>query len=147
MIRRQHELNDLCRRNTQQAQVRQKFYWYENINPNNASSEDWCIPRDMHDADYLIVDPACELNERGMRDKNDGIDVVDNCDLPLHPELIERVKLDNETLSYVEEDGECPEKTEVEKGVQPDFPSPWKHARAREEKTRSNTTRIARILS
>ena len=182
VIRRQHELNDFCRRNTQQAQIRQKrrfdkrtadskadsvgdynwvfqgvvppkrtkklpkkwrgpfqitevhhgghFYWsrtgraahYENINPHNASLEDWCIPRDMHDADYLIVDPACEVNERGMRDKNDGNEVVDNCDLPLHLELIERVEVDDETLPYVEEDWECPEQTEVDKGVQPDFP-------------------------
>ena len=111
VIRRQHELNDLCRRNTQQAQIIQKwrfdkktadpkaysvgdYVWvfeevvpwkgtenlrkkwrsrfqitevhhgghfyrlstgrtahYENINPHNASSEDWCIPADMHDED------------------------------------------------------------------------------------------------
>ena len=57
-----------------------------------------------------------------MRDRNDGNEVVDNCDLQLHLELIERVKLDNETLPYVEEDWECPEQTEVDKGVQPDFP-------------------------
>ena len=45
-------------------------------------SEDWCIPADMQEGDYLIVDPACEVNERGTRDKNDGNEVVDNCDLP-----------------------------------------------------------------
>ena len=38
---------------------------YENIKPHNASSEDWCIPADMQEGDYLIVDPACEVNERG----------------------------------------------------------------------------------
>ena len=125
IIRRQQELNYLCRRNTQQAQLRQKrrfdkkaadakfysvgdyvsviqevlppkgikillkkrrgpfqitevhqggrFYrfstghatHYECFKPHNASSEDWCIPADMHDEDYLIVDPACEVNERG----------------------------------------------------------------------------------
>ena len=36
---------------------------YENIKPHNASSEDWCIPADMQEGDYLIVDPACEVNE------------------------------------------------------------------------------------
>ena len=49
-----------------------RFYWlstrraahYENIKPHNASSEDWCIPADMHEVDYFIVDAACEVNER-----------------------------------------------------------------------------------
>ena len=54
---------------------------YENIKTHNASSEDWCIPADMHDEDYLIVETACEVNERGTRDKNDGTEVIDNCDL------------------------------------------------------------------
>ena len=35
----------------------------------------------------LIGDPACEMNERGTRDKTDGNEVVDNCDLPLDLEL------------------------------------------------------------
>ena len=46
--------------------------------PHNASSEDWCIPADMLEGDYLIVDPTCEVNKRGTRDKNDGNEVVDN---------------------------------------------------------------------
>ena len=62
---------------------------YENIKPHNASSEDWCIPADMHDEDYLIVEPACEVNERGTRDKNDGNELVDDFDLPLELELTE----------------------------------------------------------
>ena len=70
----------------------------------------------------MIVDPACEVNERGTRDKNDGNEVVDNCDLPLELELTERVEVDDETLPYAEEDWDCPEQTEVDKGVQPDFP-------------------------
>ena len=76
----------------------------------------------MQGGDYLIVNPACEVNERGTRDKNDGNEVVDNCDLPLDLELTERVEVDNETLPYAEEDWDCPEQTEVDKGVQPDFP-------------------------
>ena len=51
---------------------------YENIKPHNVSSEDGCIPADMQEGDYLIVDPACEVNERGTRHKNDGKEVVDN---------------------------------------------------------------------
>ena len=182
VIRRQQDLNELCRRNTQQAEIRQKrrfdknrlqcksllgwrlclgvpgssstkrnqkllrilrgpfqitevhqgsrFYrlssgraaHYENIKPHNASSKDWCFPADMQEEDYLVVDPACEVNERGTRDKNDGNEVVDNCNLPLDLELTERVEVDDETLPYAEEDWYCPKQTEIEKRVQPDFP-------------------------
>ena len=142
VIRGQQDLNDLCRRNTQLAQIRQKgglikglqipgssstkrnqkiikemarpisdnrlstgrAAHYENIKAHNASSEDWCIPADMQEGDYLIVDPACEVNEKGTRDKNDGNEVVDYCDLPLDLELTERVEVDDETLPYAEED-------------------------------------------
>ena len=75
----------------------------------------------MQEGDYLIVYPACEVNERGTRVKNDGNEVVDNCDLPLDLELTERVEVDDETLPYAEEDCDCPEQTEIDKRVQPDF--------------------------
>ena len=39
------------------------------------------------------------MNERGTRDKNDGNEVVDDCDLPLDLELTERVEVDDETLT------------------------------------------------
>ena len=95
---------------------------YENIKPNNASSEDWCNPADMQEGDYLIVGPACEVNERCTRDKNDGNEVVDDCDLPPDLELTEQIEVDDETLPYAEEDWDCPEQTEVDKEIQPDFP-------------------------
>ena len=75
----------------------------------------------MHDEDYLIMEPACEVNARSTRGKNDGNEVVD-CDLPLDLELTERVEVDDETLPCAEEDWDCSEQTEVDKGVQPDFP-------------------------
>ena len=77
----------------------------------------------MQEGDYLIVHPACEANESSTRDKNDGNEVVDDCDLPLDLELTERVEVDDETLPYAEEDWDCPEQTEIDKGIQPDFPS------------------------
>ena len=46
----------------------------------------------MHDEDYLIVGPACDLYERSTRDKNDGNEVVNNSDLPLDLELTELVE-------------------------------------------------------
>ena len=76
----------------------------------------------MQEGDYLIVDPACERMNRGTCDKNDGNEVVDNCDLPLDLELTEQVEVDDETLPYVEEDWDCPEQTEIDNGVQPDLP-------------------------
>ena len=48
--------------------------------------------------------------------------MVDDCDLPLDLELTERVERDDETLPYAEEDWDCPEQTEIDKGIQPDFP-------------------------
>ena len=137
VIRRQQELNDLCRQNTQQAQARQRkrfdkkatgakaysvgdYVWvfqsvrppkgtkkllkkwrgpfmitevhqegrfyrlstgrathYENIKPHNPSTEDWCIPADMEEGGYLLMDPACEVKEKGTREKNDGNEVIE----------------------------------------------------------------------
>ena len=43
--------------------------YFENIKPHNQSKEDWCIPEDMEGCDYLMMDPACEVNEKGTREK------------------------------------------------------------------------------
>ena len=162
MIRRQQELNDLCRRNTQQAQARQKksydkkaagaktylvgdYVWvfqnvipskeaskevegpfmitevhqegrfyrlstgraahFENLKPHNPSTEDWRIPEEMEQADYLMMDPACEVNEKDARGKNDGNEVIEegtNPPLDLNPNEI--IEADEETLPYTEED-------------------------------------------
>ena len=123
VIRCQQELNNLCRRNAQQAQTRQEkrfdkkaagaktysigdYVWifknfippkgtkklikkwkgpfmmtegnqeghfyrlnngraahFGNTNPQNPSTEDWCIPEDMEEGNYLMMDPYCEVNE------------------------------------------------------------------------------------
>ena len=42
------------------------------------------------------------MNERGTSVKNDGNEVVNDCDLPLDLELTERIEADNETLLYAE---------------------------------------------
>ena len=124
VIRSQQELNELCRRNTQQAQARHRkkfdkkaagaktysvgdYVWvfqnvippkrtkkllkkwrgpfmitevhqegrfyrlstgraahYENIKLHNPSTEDWCIPADMEEGDYLMMDPALRSTRR-----------------------------------------------------------------------------------
>ena len=43
----------------------------ENIKPKNPSTDYWCILDDMEEGDYLMMDPACEVNEKGTREKND----------------------------------------------------------------------------
>ena len=132
VVRRQQELNELCRRNTAQTQMRQQkiydekilqarpyavgqYFWvfqnvihpkgekklpqkwrgnlmitevhqqgrfyrlstgraahYENLKPHVRSPEDWCVPQNMEGLEYLLVEPACEVNEKSNREKNDG---------------------------------------------------------------------------
>ena len=49
-------------------------------------------------------------------------EVINDYNLPLDLERTERVELDDETLPYAEEDCNDPEQTEVDKGIEPDFP-------------------------
>ena len=183
VIRRQQDLNDLCRRNTQQAQARQRkrfdkkaagakaysvgdYVWvfqnvippkgtkkllkkwrgpfmitevhqegrfyrlstgraahYDNIKPHNPSTEDWCIPADMEKGDYLMMDPACEVNEKDTREKNDGNEVIEEgTNTPLDLDPNEVIEADDETLPYAEEDWQDPEQTEVPKNMESDLP-------------------------
>ena len=96
---------------------------YENIKPHNPSTEDWCIPADMEEGDYLMMDPACEINEKGTREKNDGNEVVEEgTDTPLDLDPNEQIEADDETLPYAEEDWQDSEQTEVPKNMEPDLP-------------------------
>ena len=45
---------------------------FEIIKPYNPTKVDWCIPEDMKDGDYLMMDPAFEVNEKSTRENNDG---------------------------------------------------------------------------
>ena len=42
---------------------------FEIIKHHNSSLEDWCIPSDMEKVGYLLMDPACKVNEKGTRGK------------------------------------------------------------------------------
>ena len=96
---------------------------YENIKPHNPSTEDWCIPADMEEGDYLMMNPACEVNEKGTREKNDGNEVVEEgMDTPLDLDPNEEIEADDETLPYAEEDWQDPEQIEVPKNLEPDLP-------------------------
>ena len=174
-IRRHQELNELCRRNTAQAQMRQRrkndenilqakpyavgqYVWvfhnvippkgtkkllkkwrgpfmitevhqqgrfyrlstgraahYENLKPHVPSPEDWCVPQNMEELEYLLVEPACEVNEEGTREKNDGnegLSLDDN----------EKIEAVSEAESFVEEDWNDPEQDEVPKWTERDLP-------------------------
>ena len=174
-ITRQQELNELCRRNTAQAQMRQRkkydekilqaktyavgqYVWvfqniippkgakkllkkwrgpfmitevheqgrfyrlstgraahYENLKPHVPSPEDWCVPQNMEGLEHLLVEPACEVNEKGTREKNDGnegFSLDDN----------EKIEADSKAESFVEEDWNDPEQDEVPKWTEPDLP-------------------------
>ena len=45
---------------------------YENLKPHVPSPEDWCVPQKMGGLEYLVVEPACEMKEKGTRERNGG---------------------------------------------------------------------------
>ena len=158
-VRRQQELNELCRRNTAQAQMRQwkkydekalqakpyavgQYVWvFQNIiTPKGTkkllkkwrgpfmitevhqqgrfyvpSPEDWCVPQNMEGLEYLLVEPACEVNEKGTREKNDGNEDVSMDDN-------EKIDADSNAWSFAEQDWNDPEQSEVPKWTELDLP-------------------------
>ena len=96
---------------------------FEKIKPHNPSSEDWCIPEDMEEGDYLMMDPACEVNEKGTRGKNDGNEVIQEGTSPLlNLDPNEIFEADEENLPYAKEDWHDPEQIEVPKNLELDLP-------------------------
>ena len=61
------------------------------------------------------MEPACEVNEKGTREKNDGND-------GLSLDNNEKTEADSEAESFVEEDWNNPEQDEVPKWTEPDLP-------------------------
>ena len=87
---------------------------YENLKPHVPSPEDWCVPQNMEGLEYLLVEPDCEVNEKGTREKTYG-----NEDLSLDDN--EKIEADSEAEFFVEEDWNDPEKDEVPKWTEPDL--------------------------
>ena len=90
---------------------------YENLKHHVPSPEDWCIPQNMERLEFLLVEPACEVNEKVTREKNDG---NENVSLDNN----EKIEVDYEAGSFVEEDWNDPEQSEVPKWTEPDLPIP-----------------------
>ena len=70
-----------------------------------------------------MMDPACEVNEKGTRGKNDGNEVVEEGSSPLLDlDPNEVIEADEETLPYAEEAWQDPEQMEVPKNLESDLP-------------------------
>ena len=89
---------------------------YENLTPHVPSPEDWCVPQNLEGLKYLLVEPACEVNEKGTKEKNDG-----NEGLSLDNN--EKIEADSEAESFVEEDSNDLEQDEVPKWTELDLPT------------------------
>ena len=88
---------------------------YENLKPHVPSPEDWCVPQNMEGLEYLLVEPACEVNEKGTREKIDGNEDVSMDDK-------EKTKAVSDAESFVEEDWNYPEQNGVLQWKEPDLP-------------------------
>ena len=70
-----------------------------------------------------MMDLACEVNEKGTREKNDGNEVIEEgTSIPLNLDPNDVIEADDETLPYTEEDWQDPEQREVPKSLEPDLP-------------------------
>ena len=72
----------------------------------------------MEGLEYLLAEPACEVNEKGTREKNDGnkgLSLGDN----------EKIEADSEAESFVEEDWNDPEQDEVKSGRNQTYQYQW----------------------
>ena len=63
---------------------------YENLKPHVPSPDDWCVPQNMEELEYLLVEPACEVNEKCTREKNDGNEDNEKIDVDSDGDLLRR---------------------------------------------------------
>ena len=68
----------------------------------------------MEGLEYLLVEPACEVNEKGTREKNDSNENVNMDDN-------EKIEIDSDERSFAEEDWNDLEQNEVPKWTEPDL--------------------------
>ena len=116
MITEVHQEGRFYRLNTGRA------VHFENIKPHNPFTEDWCIPGDMEQGNYLVMDPASGVNEKGTREKSDGNRALEEgTSPPLEPVSNEITKRDKETSLYAKEDWENLEQIEIPRNMEPDL--------------------------
>ena len=84
---------------------------FENIKPHNLSTKDWCIPADMEEGDYLMMDPACEVKEKFTTGKIDWNETPEEeSSLPLDLDPNEVIEANEETLPTQKRTGMTPNK-------------------------------------
>ena len=86
------------------------------------------MPQNMEGLGYLIVEPACEVNERGTREKNDGNENMSMDDN-------ENTEVNSDEDSFAEEDWNEPEQNEVPEWTEPDKPMTMETRRGGRKKT------------
>ena len=70
-----------------------------------------------------MMDPACEVNEKGTMEKNDGNEAIEKgTSTPLDLDPNDVIEADDETLPYAEEEWQDPEQREVSKNLEADLP-------------------------
>ena len=82
---------------------------YESLKPHVRSPEDWFLSQSMEGLEYLLVEPACEVSEKGTREKNDG-----NQDVSMDDN--EKIEVDSDEGSFAEEDWNDPGRTKYQSG-------------------------------
>ena len=90
-------------------------YSGEKLKPHVPSLEDWCVPQNMEGLEYLLIEPACEVNDKGNREKNDGNEDVSMDDN-------EKIDVGSDEGFFAEEDWNDPEQNEVPKWTETDQP-------------------------
>ena len=88
---------------------------YKNLKPHVPSPEDWCVPQNMEELQYLLAEPAHEVNEKGTWEKNYG---NENKSMDVN----EKIEAGSDGGSFAEEDWNDPEQKEVPKWTEPDMP-------------------------
>ena len=95
---------------------------FENIKQHNPPPEDWCIPADMEEGDYLMMNRACEVNEMGTRGKNDGNeDLKEGSSPPLDLDPNEVIEANEESYPRQKRTGKTPNKWNTQ-NLEPDLP-------------------------
>ena len=85
-------------------------------------------PQNMERLENLLVEPACEVNQKGTREKNDGNENVSMDDN-------EKIEVDSDEGSFAEENRSDPEQNEVPKCTEPDIQMTKETRRGARKKT------------
>ena len=100
----------------------------EPLKPHVPSPEDWFVPQNMEGLEYLIVDPACEVDEKGTREKNYGNENTSKCEN-------EKIEVHSDEGSFAEEGCDKPDQNEVPERIEPDKPMKMETRKGGRKKT------------